>query len=49
MKSISKRLGEIDARHLLGDRVLHPAFLNQRNQQRASLFAGRSPRVSRAL
>src|ERR1700677_3423037 len=42
-ESIGESFVYINASHLLGDRMLYPSFLDQRNQQRTSLFPSRKP------
>ena len=42
-KAIGKGLAQINARNLLGDRMLDPSFFHQRDQQRASLLPRLEP------
>ena len=40
VKSVAERLGQINARNLLGDGMLSPTLFYQWNQQRARLLVG---------
>src|SRR4029077_16390881 len=42
-KSVCEGLGEINSSHLLSHGVFYPSFFNQRDEQRASLFACLQP------
>src|SRR5258708_26617923 len=44
LEAFGKSLGQVDTSYLLGHRMLDPAFLNQRNEQRTSLL----PRIESA-